>query len=265
MVHLMQGDCSEKLRELRDETIDLTITSPPYDKMRKYKGNDIEWGEQTWKKVAKQLYRITKRGGVVVWVVGDQTIKGNETGTSFYQALWFKHIGFNLHDTMIYSKGGQGACGSNLCYLQDFEYMFIFGKGRPKSIHLIEDRVNKVKPRTAVESQGHRHQTGEKKGTRKIERKRLGRRTNIWQYHESGTRVPHPAVFPMPLATSHLLSWSNPQDIVLDPFMGSGTVGVACLLHNRSFVGIEASKKFYDMAKKRIDKVADGNGDPYQA
>ena len=254
MIKLLQGDCLELMQSIPDYHIDLTVTSPPYDNLRTY-NNSLEWGEHIWKPIIQELFRITKSGGVVVWVVGDATIKGNETGTSFKQALYFKEVGFNLHDTMIYSKGGQGATGSNLSYWQDFEYMFIFSKGKIKTFNPIEDRKNKVKPRQKEESQGHRHKSGEVKSKRIINRKEYGKRFNIWQFHESGTRINHPAVFPEQLANDHIISWSNENDIVFDPFMGSGSTGVACINTNRNFIGIEKDDKYFEIAKNRIYKA----------
>ena len=128
-------DCLEGLKLLDDNCIDLTVTSPPYDNLRTYNGYYFDF-----ENIAKELYRVTARGGVVVWVVGDATVKGNETGTSFKQALWFKECGFNLHDTMIWVKDGGGAVGSNKCYTQNFEYMFVFSKETPKTINLIYDK-----------------------------------------------------------------------------------------------------------------------------
>ena len=139
---IYQGDCFEVLKTFEDNSIDLTVTSPPYDNLRTYGGVIDGWSFEKFQGIAKELYRITKEGGVVVWVVGDATVKGSETGTSFKQALFFKECGFNLHDTMIWVKDGGGAIGSNKCYTQNFEYMFVFSKGTPKTINLIYDKPN---------------------------------------------------------------------------------------------------------------------------
>jgi len=242
------------MKEIPDGSVNLTVTSPPYDNLRTY-NNSLEWGEHIWKPVLEELFRVTKQGGVVVWVVGDATIKGSETGTSFKQALWAMECGFNLHDTMIYSKGGQGATGSNLSYWQDFEYMFVFSKWKPTTWNPIEDRKNKAKPRSKTESQGHRNPDGTTKGRRVINRKEYGKRFNIWKYHEAGTRTKHSAVFPEQLANDHIISWSNEGDTVLDPFMGSGTTGVACKNLNRNFIGIEKDPEYCEIAEKRINET----------
>ena len=201
----------------------------------------------------EELYTVTKEGGVVVWVVGDATIKGSETGTSFKQALWAKECGFNPHARRIYEKA-QSCFGSNNCYLQAFEYMFVFSKGKPKTINFIRDRVN---VRFGEESMGA---TGIKKDGTKAERikkemKPKGKRKNIWKYGVGGGDTGHPAVFPEKLAHDHILSWSNEGDTVLDPFMGSGTTGKMAKQLGRNFIGIELDETYYNIAKERIENT----------
>lgn len=252
MINLMLGDCCELMKNFPENSIDLTVTSPPYDNLRTYNGNIDQWSFEKFKKIAKELYRVTANGGVVVWVVGDATIKGSETGTSFKQALWFMECGFNLHDTMIYQKA-QACFGSNKCYLQSFEYMFILSKGTPKTIHLIYDRKNK---RHGIESMALSGLTkdGRKSNRVKREIREYGRRKNIWEYGVGGGKTGHPAVFPEALANDHIISWSNPGDIVFDPFMGSGTTGKMAILNNRNFIGIEIDKDYFRIAQERINQ-----------
>ena len=244
---LYQGDCLEVMDELIREGIkvDLTVTSPPYDNLRTY-GETLAWNETIWKGVIERLYKITKEGGVVVWVVGDATVKGSETGTSFKQALYFKECGFNLHDTMIYSKTGMKNPSNNR-YHQTFEYMFIFSKGKLKTFNPIKDRKNKY-----VGIYGGEHSL----------RKEYGMRFNVWKYANGGNNsskdkiaFSHPAVFPEQLANDHILSWSNENDIVFDPFMGSGTTGKMALLNNREFIGIEKVDEYFEIAKERIENT----------
>lgn len=251
MINLMHGDCLEKMKDIPDNSIDLTVTSPPYDDMRSY-ASTLEWNFDIFKDISNELYRITKDGGVLVWIVGDATIKGSETGTSFKQALYFKEIGFNLHDTMIYEKA-QSCFGSNKCYLQSFEYMFILAKGKLKTINFIRDRKNKVTgvqkmSKTALSKDGEKPERIEK------ELKEYGKRKNIWKYGVGGGKIDHPAIFPEKLAEDHIISWSNEGDIVLDPFMGSGTTGKMSILNNRSFIGIEKVEKYFNISKERIEK-----------
>jgi len=242
---------------MENNSVDLTVTSPPYDNLRTYNGNINQWSFEKFKEIAKELFRVTKQGGVVVWVVADATIKGSETGTSFRQALWFKDCGFNLHDTMIYKKNGTGACGSNLCYWQTFEYMFVFSKGRPNSIN----RLTNGRPcQKKCKKKGRLR----KDGTYKVESRNTADgkeqiRNNIWEYNvgfcSGDERTGHPAVFPEQLANDHILSWSSKDDIILDPFMGSGTTGKMALLNNRKFLGIELDEKYFDIASKRIEET----------
>ena len=229
------------------EPVDLTITSPPYDNLRDYHGYMFNF-----ERIAGKLYQITKEGGVVVWVVGDETINGSESGESFRQALYFKKIGFRLCDTMVYKKGGQGATGSNMAYWQDFEYMFILTKGKLKTFNPLKDRLNKTEPKIKIESSGHRYANGKTKDKRIIQRKKYGKRFNVWEYHEHGTKTQHPAVFPKALAQDHIISWSNKYDTVLDPMSGSGTVPKMCEKLNRRWLACEISEEYCEIAAKRI-------------
>jgi site-specific DNA-methyltransferase (adenine-specific) len=256
-VKLYKGDCIDVMRGFEDKCIDLTVTSPPYDNLRTYKDTCV-WDFDVFKQVANELYRITKDGGVVVWVVGDATINGSETGTSFKQALYFKEIGFNLHDTMIYEKQPQGAVGNSKGYWQTFEYMFVFSKGLPNTINLIKDRKNTT-TYNGYKMQGHRDNNDEKKGVRKISYGEFGRRTNIWFYNTGGTHTAkeeytrvHPAQFPEKLALDHILSWSNEGDVVLDCFLGSGTTGKMAVKAKRNFIGIEKVDEYFAIAERRI-------------
>lgn len=238
-------DCVEGMKQLPDECIDLTVTSPPYDNLRDYNGFSFDW-----KATIAELKRITKTGGVAVWIVGDQTVNGSETGTSFRQALYAMECGLNLHDTMIYEKA-QSCFGSTLCYLQAFEYMFIFSKGRPKTINLIRDRKNVRFGEESMTVCGI-----SKDGTfperHRKEIKELGKRKNIWTYGVGGGTTGHPAVFPLELAQDHIRSWSNEGDTVLDPFLGSGTTRIAAYDLNRNFIGYEISKDYFSKQEQRF-------------
>ena len=246
---LIQGDFLEVM-PYEDDTIDLTITSPPYDNLRTY-DDTLVWNWDIFTRMAGKLFMVTKEGGVVVWVVGDATIKGNETGTSFRQALYFKSIGFNLHDTMIWEKTGAGAVGSNLCYWQNFEYMFVFSKGKPNTINLIEDRVNVAggKPTSKYTARGV---DGKSQKCGIVTQREYGRRFNIWKMPGS-THPIHKATYPEQLANDHIISWSNEGDTILDPMMGSGTTGKMAKILNRHFIGIEISKEYFDIAPRRIE------------
>jgi DNA modification methylase len=230
--------------------IDLTVTSPPYDNLRTYNGSLTDWNEAKWKAIIAELFRVTKQGGVVVWVVGDATINGSETGTSFRQALHAMDCGFRLHDTMVYQKAGTGACGSNLSYLQSFEYMFVFAKGRPSAINRIADHPNSCAG--AVRSLGRKNVNGGTKDTKLRVIPDFSVRSNVWRYGAGGYSFGHPAKFPDALASDHILSWSNEGDTVFDPFTGSGTTGKMALAHGRKFIGIERDPTYFEIAQKRV-------------
>lgn len=241
-------DCLEGMKKLPNDSIDLTVTSPPYDKLRKYKG--FSWD---FKSVAKELYRITKPGGVVVWIVSDSTINGSETGTSFKQALFFKEIGFNIYDTMIWLKPSPAAPTESR-YYDVFEYMFILSKGRPKTLNLLCDRKNKSAGNVSnCETRSGREQRRTLSKKRVV--KEYSRRFNVWEVARELNKTKHPAVFPERLANDHILSWSNKGDVVLDPFCGSGTTAKMAMLTGRKFIGFEISAEYCDIAEKRIASV----------
>jgi len=243
-------DSSVGLSFLEDCSVDLTVTSPPYDALRLYNGYSFDF-----ETIAKQLFRVTKPQRNVVWVVGDQTKDGCESLTSFKQALFFQSIGFSV-ETMIYKKKAVASRGSRYLYEQSFEYMFVFTKGRfPLVSNLIRDVKNKYA--------GHSTRPNKTKvnGTKVREKLRIipdfSKRHNVWEYG-GGDKVSngHPAVFPLQLAEDHILSWSNEGDIVLDPFMGSGTTAVAAKKNNRKYIGFDISQEYVDLANKIINGIS---------
>lgn len=244
------GECAEMMSKMPDGCIDLTVTSPPYDNLRSYNGYTFDFFA-----IARQLIRVTKPGGVIVWVVADQTVNGSETGTSFKQALYFMAKGMRLHDTMIYEKDGVGAAGSMNCYLQAFEYMFVFSKDKPKTFNILRDRKN-VRPGEMV---GARRKNGDVQKKFKARVGEYGRRFNIWKYSgglgvtaENKVAFDHPAIFSEALARDHILSWSNPGDLVLDPFMGSGTTAKMAMQNGRQYIGFDISPEYVELARKRV-------------
>ena len=241
-------NCLDTMVKMPDCFIDLTVTSPPYDNLRTYNGYSFDF-----EAVAKELFRVTKQGGVVVWVVGDATIKGSETGTSFRQALYFKEIGFNLHDTMIWNKGSFTAVGAlKYRYAQVFEYMFILTKGNVKTFNPLKDRVNKVKGKIGGKL---RRADGSmvQMSTDGKERTEYGQRFAIWDMPPCGGNTSgHPAPFPEQLANDHIISWSNEGDLVYDPFMGSGTTAKMAIINKRNWIGSEISEEYCEIIERRI-------------
>lgn len=250
------GNCVDIMKMMPPEIIDLTVTSPPYDNLRDYDGYVFNF-----ENVAKELFRITKYGGVVVWVVKDESKDHDESGTSFKQALYFKELGFKLYDTLIYNKEKVTFPHKNM-YYDSFEYMFVFSKDKPKTVNLLKDRKNNWGGSTSWGNVSQREKDGTltKKGKRDIPE--FGVRFNVWRYmsgYGHSTKdvfsFEHPATFPESLAKDHILSWSNEGDVVLDPMMGSGTVGKIAKSLKRNFIGIEISPKYFEIAKKRCNIV----------
>ena len=251
MVDLRLGDCAVVLGDLSGDLVDLTVTSPPYDNLREYNGYTFDFDT-----IAKELFRVTKPGGVLVWVVSDAMIDGSESGTSFKQALGFKEMGFSLHDTMIWKKQTSTDTGSlRVRYGNIFEYMFVLSKGKPKTFNPIKDRINKSFGRKKSGTIRQPNGTPSAISSKGKPIAKMGQRHNIWEIctEVSNNKRVHPAQFPESLARDHIISWSNPGDVVLDPFLGSGTTGKVAVELNRQFIGIEISQEYLNLATGRIN------------
>jgi site-specific DNA-methyltransferase (adenine-specific) len=234
-----------------DGCVDLTVTSPPYDDLKTYNGFSFPF-----EKIAAELFRVTAAGGVVVWVVGDGTKNGSESGTSFKQALHFMSLGFRLHDTMIYAKQNPVPLTHNR-YEQQFEYMFILSKGKPKTFNGIRE-ISKYAGQMASKTRSF-YKTKEC-NTPSLQNKRdsisaTKLRTNIWTYvvgSVEGKSIKHPAKFPELLAADHIVSWSNEDDLCFDPFGGSMTTAEQAEKLSRRWVSCEISTEFFEESLKRF-------------
>ena len=240
-------NCIDTLSKIPDETLDMVITSPPYDNLRVYGGFNVDF-----ESIIKELYRTMKQGGVVIWVVGDQTDNGSETGTSFRQALMFMDAGFNLHDTMLYVKKNPIPQPPYVRYAQSFEYMFCFSKGKPKTFNPIQVptlskgkeyqiKRNILDPNQAMKPKDTVYKVATSKP-----------HSNMFEYSLHGNDTGHPAVFPNRLAYDQIISWSDPGDLIYDPFMGSGTVAVECMRTGRNYLGSEINPDYIPIIEKRI-------------
>jgi|AntDeeMinimDraft_5_1070356.scaffolds.fasta_scaffold05401_1 site-specific DNA-methyltransferase (adenine-specific) len=250
-------NCLDTMARMPDKFINLTVTSPPYDGLRAYNGYSFDF-----ESIAKELYRVTKDGGVVVWIVGDKVIKGSESGTSFKQALFFKECGFNLHDTMIYNRSTIPLTHNR--YEQEFEYMFIFSKGKPNTFNPIKiDYSENTKKRRKTKYTNYKHRDNNEKGvpSKLGGLKKYGRiKGNIWNYkvgnHQSTKdkiAFKHPAIFPEKLANDHIISWSNEGDVIYDCFMGSGTTAKMAIINKRKWIGSEMSSEYCEIIDKRLN------------
>jgi len=263
---LYNEDCLLTMSKIEDETVDMTLTSPPYDDLRTYNkhvaGNKTEYNGYSFpfENIARELYRITKKGGVVVWVVGDATNKGSETGTSFRQALYFKEIGFDLYDTMIYQKTGTPFPQKDR-YNQTFEYMFVFSKGKPNNFNPV---MKKNATAGAVRhSRKFRTADGEMKpGFNGKPINEYGVENNIWLIKNGMNKstkdlvaFEHPAIFPEELAVKHVISWTKENDLIYDPFMGSGTTAKAAIQLKRKWIGSEIDENYSRICNERIKNI----------
>lgn len=249
---IIKGNCVKVMKNFNSNSIDLTLTSPPYDNLRTYKGFIFPFED-----IVKELFRITKEGGIVVWVVNDATINGSETGTSFKHALKFMEIGFNLHDTMIFQKINPIPQIYRKRYNGIFEYMFVFSKGTVKTHNPI--KIECLHAGLQLNGTTYKNYS---KGEQKREKmakpvKQQKIKGNIWEYvvgkkAEDQEAKGHPAPFPCALARDHIESWTNRGDIVLDPMNGSGTTCKCASQLDRKYIGIDISEEYCDLAKKRI-------------
>lgn len=252
---ILHGDSIELMKDIPRDFVDLTITSPPYEEVRNYEGHNYEF--EDFQKQAVELFRITKHGGVVVWVVRDQTKNGTESGNSFKQALWFMNVGFNLHDTMIYAKNYYVPL-THKRYEQAFEYMFVFSKGKPKTFNGLREKCSFEGALQPTEwnaaSSDDKCALRKRKGGYITKSTRL--KSNIWYYSPGKRRDEignqHPAIFPYELARDHVLTWSNPDDLVFDPMAGSGTTLLMAKEAGRNFLGIDIVENYVKIGKERL-------------
>lgn len=242
-------DCLKLMKDMKSNFVDLTVTSPPYDNLRNYNGYKFHFED-----IAKELFRVTKQGGVVVWVIGDRIYKGNRSLTSFKQALFFQEVGFNVHDVMIYRKKNTPFMRTN-AYTNCYEFMFVFTKGSPA-------KFNPLKKKSVRHGLEKMPVNKKADGVNNKVLRRLNKEktlTNIWEYAvglggTTSDRIAfnHPAVFPEKLAEDHILSWTKEGDLVFDPMCGSGTTCKMAKVHNRKYIGVDISEEYCKIAKERI-------------
>lgn len=265
---IILGDAVNVMKNIDDNSIDMALSSPPYDNLRTYKGkikDDTTYDEYfsfPFVDIVKELYRVTADGGIVVWVVNDQVKNGGETGSSFRQALKFQELGFKIYDTMIYHKNGAAFPESGR-YSQVFEYMFVFLKGKkPKTVNLIKDKPNKWAGHSNFGQRSIRQKDGEIKKMNSFVVGDYGYRYNVWQINNGAGfttkdkyAYQHPAMYPESLAEDHILSWSNEGDVVLDPMCGAGTTCKMAKMNNRNFIGVDINQEYVDISNVRVDSV----------
>jgi len=254
------GKAQEVLKDyINSDSIDLTITSPPYDDLRSYEGT--KWNFDIFELLAKELYRVTKPGGVLIWVVNDKVIDGSRTLTSWKQLMYFKEIcGFKIHDVMVYSKTGFSNPSNNR-YHQTWEPMFVLVKGKLKTFNPLKDRPNKYAGQSRWGKNTQRQVDGSLKEAKDTPAYgEFGMRFNVWQMSAGGNvstsdkvAYKHSAIFPEALANDHILSWSNEGDAILDPMAGSGTTPKMASKNNRNWIAIDCVDEYvHEIAAERL-------------
>ncbi len=249
---IILSDCRDGMAALSNECIPFTLTSPPYDGLRTYDGL-ADWN---FMDVAKELYRITMQGGVVVWVVQEQIIDGSESGETSRQRLAFANIGFRLHHTMVMGKLGGIQFSSNR-YGRPLEYAFILSKGPPRYFNPLRDRPNKEAGRVKVFL--NRNRDGSFAPVKRTQVHPYGLRGSIWFYPTGKNNsakedyaFEHPALMPEQMAEDDILSWTKVGDLVFNPFAGAGTALKMALLNHRSYLGFEINPKYVEIARRRL-------------
>ena len=264
---VFRGDSSDILSEIEDNSVDMIITSPPYDKLRNYGNTLNSWNEEKFKCIATHLSRVLKEGGIIVWNVNDAVENGSRTCTSFRQVLFFvEECGLKLNDTMIWQKLNPMPQVKQCRYSDCFEYMFVFSKGKPKTFNPIKVPCKSAGKNYNSTGKNIGGENGRRELNYIVNSEKV--KNNIWEYGVASNKktmeieidgekieVRHPAVFPIEMVIDHIKSWTNEGDIVLDPFMGSGTVAMASILTNRKYVGIELNEHYHMLCMKNISDL----------
>lgn len=252
MADIRVENCLDTMASMESESIDLVVTSPPYDNLRTYNGYSFDF-----ESIAKELARVLKPGGVIVWVVNDASVNGSKTGSSFRQALAFQALGLNLHDTMIWQKPNFAPLFPSIKrYDSNFEFVFVLSKGQPKSWNPIKDRSKSEASKNRMKyGITYIQKDGSRSAAKVIDNQNdFSKRTAVWVIPNGQKRgLNHPAVFPEQLVADHIVSWSNVGDLVYDPFTGSGTTGLAAKKLGRRFIGSEISADYAQAAIERIN------------
>ena len=255
---IVNGDCLEVLSKIPEESVDMVVTSPPYDNLRSYGGYEFAFEE-----IAKELVKVLRVGRVIVWIVSDATIGGSETGTSFKQALFFKELGMNLHDTMIFRKRNAIPQIYRKRYTNEFEYMFVFSKGKVQ-IHnhiMVPTLHGGLKLKSTTYKNYSKGDQKRKKLANPVKETKL--KGNIWEYVVGKKKIDqfakrHPAPFPVQLAYDHIVSWTDKGELVLDPMCGIGSTCVAAKLAGRRYLGVDVHEEYCCLAEERLKNAEEG-------
>lgn len=236
------------MEQLPDNSVDLMITSPPYNTTKQYDENlTLKQYLLFIKEVMTEVYRVLKEDGIIAFNIANVGRKPYIPLDCFTIQI-LHSIGFWVFDQIIWNKaassGGSCAWGSwqsatNPSLRDVHEYIILASKSKIKK--------NFSFPFDPVE------QLANKIDNRKFHLDINEFFTNMWSFNsESAKRVNHPAPFPVELPYRIILMFSKKNDLVLDPFMGSGSVAIASLVAGRNYVGYEINQGYVDIANERI-------------
>lgn len=250
-------DCVEGMKELKDNSIDVIVTSPPYDSLRTYNGFSVDLHA-----TGEQIFRVLKDGGICAMVIQDQTSNFGKSLTSFRTIVdWCDNIGFKLFENVIYHKNGTEGAWWKYRFRVDHEYIPLFLKGKKPAYFNKEPlKIPSKHGGKTMTGSGNRKTNGELTETVRREINPMKCRGTVWDYMMAGDKNPlkrkHPAVFPDQIPIDIITCFCPEQGIVLDPFMGSGSTAVAAAKLGRHFVGFDICEEYVDLAYQRLKKDA---------
>ena len=247
---IVLGDCVEGMRSLPPDLVPCTVASPPYGALRHYHGNH----QFDFEAAAAELWRITRPGGVVCWVVREEVVDGSESGEASEQRLFFRDLGFRLHQTIVMERYGSRARSPGR-YGESLEYAFILAKGKPATVRLLRDRRNKTAGKLVTAT--HRYPDGSYR-VQRYEVDEWGYRKAVW-YFAQGMHVAtdpvarlHQAPMPEAMAEDLILSYSREGDLIFDPFAGVATTAKMALLNHRNYFGYEINAIYHARGEERL-------------
>ena len=248
------GECVKRMKYIPNNSVDLIVTSPPYDELRDYKGNSSFDLHQ----VGIEVFRVLKEGGIAAMVIQDQTKNFGKSLTSFRTIIdWCDEIGFKLFETVIYRKNGSEGAWWTKRFRVDHEYMPIFLKGeRPQFFNKEPLKIKSKHGGKVMKGSGSRKTNGETQETVTRAINSMKCRGTIWNYLMAGDKNPlkrkHPAVFPDKIPFDFIQCFCPENGIVLDPFTGSGSTLVMAQKLGRYFIGFDIEESYCDVANQRL-------------
>ena len=259
---ILVGDCLNLLGTLPPDSVDLTVTSPPYDDLRRY---DTP-APLDLPALGRALLRVTRPGGVCAVVIQDASRRHAKSLSSFRLAVdWCDHAGWRLFECCLYVRHAAPGPWWRTRFRVDHEYVLIFLKGdRPRTFHKEALLVPTLHAGERVRRRPFARR-GTPWGDPPPAVQPLQCRGTVWRYAASSAernalKLTHPATMPDKLAGDLIRCFSDPGGLVLDPLMGSGTTVVMAARLGRAYVGMDASAAYARIARDRLAGEARAGG-----